>query len=248
MHFTDYYGIVERDHTISNPITAEKLDLMAEYLHMADGMSVLDIGSGKAWLLGRWASRWDIRGTGLEINPHFMAVARKRVAEMGVENRVRLVEGPARDFTPDPEGYDIILCIGASFALGSYTDAVVWMGRHLKPGGMIAIGEPFYVERPPAGLVPQHELDANPFLSLDDTARVFERAGLELRAMIPSEQADWDRYYSGNWNAALTWARENPDHPDRAELLEHMRSTRSAYLRWERRYLGWAIFIASHRL
>ena len=41
MHRRDYYWTVERYHTIQNPTSPEKLDLLAEHCGMRDGLSVM---------------------------------------------------------------------------------------------------------------------------------------------------------------------------------------------------------------
>ena len=63
----DYWAIAERDLDIQNPVTDRKMRLLEDYCGLLDGLSVLDIGCGKAWLMRQWAERWDIRGTGLDI-------------------------------------------------------------------------------------------------------------------------------------------------------------------------------------
>lgn len=244
MHFAEYWSIVERNHTIQNPSSPEKIRLLADYCRVRDGLRVLDVGSGKGYLLRTWAKEWRIEGTGLEINPWFVAEARARTEEGGVADRVTFIEGPALDFTPEPGAYDIVLCIGASFALEDFSHAVPWMLGALKPDGVLATGEPFLNQRPlppeVAALVPP-ELAAFPDLA--GTVTAFEGFGLELNGFIASSLDDWDRYESPHWPAAREWARANPDHPEREDLLRQVLEGRAAYFRWERQYLGWGIFV-----
>jgi len=69
MHFTKFFSVVERDLEILNPTSHEKLMLLADYCSVREGDRVLDVGSGKGYMLRRWAERFGIEGTGLEINP-----------------------------------------------------------------------------------------------------------------------------------------------------------------------------------
>lgn len=242
MHGAEFWAIAERDHAIQNPSSPEKLLLLADYCRVRDGMRVLDVGCGKGWLLRAWASRWAIRGVGLEINPAFVAVARAQAEAVGVADRLTLVEGPALAYTPQPGGYDIVTCVGASFALGSFDEAVAWMRRALKPGGALAIGEPFVRETPAAGSA------SAPYRDLAGTAAALERQGLALRGLIEAAPDDWDRYLSQQWRAVEEWAAEQPEHPERGAMLRTVAAARERYLRWERRYIGWAIFVAAPRL
>jgi len=244
MHFIEYWSIVERNHVIQNPSSPEKIRLLADYCGMRDGLRVLDVGSGKGYLLRTWAQEWQIEGTGLGINPAFVAEARARADEAGVAGRVTFIEGPALDFAPEPGAYDVVLCIGASFALQDFSHAVPWMLAALKPDGVLAIGEPYLHQRPlppeAAAMVPP-ELAGLPDLA--GTVAAFEGFGLELQGFIASSLDDWDRYESPHWPTAREWARANPDHPEREEFLRQVREARAAYFAWERPHLGWGIFV-----
>jgi cyclopropane fatty-acyl-phospholipid synthase-like methyltransferase len=243
MHFTEVWSIVESNIEIQNPVSAEKLDLLADYCHVRDNISVLDVGCGKGWLLRSWASRWAIDGTGLEINPWFLAHAHRQAEAAGVTARLRFIEGPARDFTPEPSHYDAVLCVGASFALGGFESAVAWMQAALKLSGVIAIGDVFAAETPfpPEGRGQQAPTLAGRIDSL-------QKAGFDVIAMIAASQDDFDRYASEHWRALHTWAAANAEHPDCSDLVRSHKASRERYLAWERRYIGWAIFVAKRSL
>lgn len=246
MHFTEFWAIAERDHTIQNPSSSEKLRLLAGYCALRDGLRILDVGCGKAWLLRQWLSRWQIDATGLEVNPWFVAEARAQAQQAGVADRLTLIEGPALDFAAEPAAYDVVLCLGASFALGGFEPALDWMREALKPGGILAIGEPFANELPfPDEL--RDEWGGGPH-DLAGVGEALESHGLALSGLIAASPDDWDRYESPKWRAIYEWAVAHPDHTERAELLRKDAAARRRYLRWERRYLGWAIFVARPRL
>jgi SAM-dependent methyltransferase len=143
MRFTKFFSVVERDLEILNPTSHEKLMLLADYCSIRDGDRVLDVGSGKGYMLRQWAKRFRIEGTGLEINPSFVAQARSRASAEAIGDAVAFVEGDAKDFVAGPEGYDAVACIGAPFAIGSFEDAVGWMWGALKPSGVLAVGDVF---------------------------------------------------------------------------------------------------------
>lgn len=243
MNGTDFYAIIERDHRIQNPISADKLMLVADYCRVGDGTRILDIGCGKGWLLRSLAEAWEIQGTGLEINPSFMAEARSAAQDEGVDDRITFIEGPALDFQPEPESYDVVLCVGASFAIGSFAETLAWMRRALRPGGTLAIGEPFLQVRPSADLLLEDQDDAS-YLDLSAVTAEIEQQGLELTGLIGASTEDFDHYYTLWWRAAYEWAAANPGHPDRAMLLSNVDRERRSYLRWERRHLEWGIFVA----
>lgn len=238
----EFFATIERYHTIQNPTSEEKLDLAIRYCTIRDGMHIVDVGCGKGWLARRLARQFDIRVTCLEVNPAFAAEARRLAAAEGVAERTQIVEGPALQFRGEPESFDVVLCIGACFALGGFDSALQWMSRYAKRGGVVAIGEPFAKELPlPDELSgASAKYDAR---SLWMTVDKMRSHCLALRGIVESSADDWDRYESLHWQAALDWTLENPGHPDAGKLIAPDAAQRR-YLEIERRYIGWAIFVA----
>jgi cyclopropane fatty-acyl-phospholipid synthase-like methyltransferase len=214
----DYWAIAERDIEIQNPVTDRKLRLLDDYCDIRDGLKVLDVGCGKAWVMRQWAERFAIEGTGLEINPRFVDVARQKSAERGVSEKLTFIEGPASDFSPEPASYDIVMCLGASFALGGFVQAVDWLVAALKPGGILVVGDLTMKHHPPISRPDLHL--PNDAL---DTIAVIERHGAKVSALISASDADFERYVSHHRHAVLRWARENPGHPDHDAVLAQSR-------------------------
>jgi cyclopropane fatty-acyl-phospholipid synthase-like methyltransferase len=235
----EYWAIAERDIEIQNPVTDRKLRLLDDYCDIRDGLKILDIGCGKAWVMRQWAERFEIDGTGLELNRRFIDVARQKSAERGLGDKLNFIEGPASDFSAEPASYDITICLGASFALGGFVQAVDWMAAATKPGGILVIGDLTLKHHPPISRPDLHlPNDAR------DTIGVIERHGAEVSALISASDADFERYVSHHRHATLRWARENPDHRDHADVLSQSRTDWAFYLRRVRPYLGWTIFVA----
>lgn len=240
MNFLDFFAIVEQDRDILNPISAEKLEKVAAYAGLRDGLSVMDIGSGKAAMLRLWAARWDIRGTGLELNPAFVAQAKALAQAEGIAEQLTLWQGKVLDFTPDPAGYDVATCLGAPFAIGSFTEAAQWMTQHTKAGGSVVMGDVYL--KAPAPAEAQGEWWAE-LPSLAARSAEFQAVGLELTGLTVATTDDWDQYTSLMWSAVNRWAAEHPDHPHRTEVRQKIEEGRGNYLRWERDYIGWAVWV-----
>ena len=240
MNRFDYFATIERYHTFQNPTSEEKLDLAASYCAIADGMRILDVGCGKGWLLRRLAKRYDIRATGLELNRAFAAEARTLADKEGVAGRIEIVQGPALEFRAEPASFDVVMCIGASFALGGFESALQWMSRHAKRGGIVAIGEPFARQLPlPADMTADRGYEARSLWTTVETMRLH---GLALRGIVESSIDDWNRYHSLHWQAAMDWAVANPGQSDVKILTDP--AAQRADLEFDGRYIGWAIFVA----
>jgi ubiquinone/menaquinone biosynthesis C-methylase UbiE len=239
MDAAEFWAIRAGDSEIENPISPEKLNLVTEYCEVRNGLHVLEIGCGKAWLLRQWAEQYEIEAIGLDINAHFLAAAGDLAQRAGISHRLRLIEGPALDFKVEPESQDIVLCLGASSALGGVEPAIKWISSALKPHGVLAFGVAFANEKP---LPPEHSDEL--ILDLAETAAALRACNLELTAVIGASPDDWDRFRSRQWHNIYAWLRANPAHPQREQVSKRIEQEKQRYLGFQRRYLGWAIFVA----
>ncbi|MEO6395332.1 MAG: methyltransferase domain-containing protein [Devosia sp.] len=234
MDHHDYWAIAEADIEIQNPVTDRKLRLLDDYCDIRDGLKVLDIGCGKAWLMRQWAERFAISGLGIEPNSKFVQIAARRAPARG---ELEFFRGRAEEFAAPKAEYDVVMCLGASFALGGFVAAVDWMSAAAKPGGAVVIGELTLKHRPVLKTREHFPLDAT------EAIGVVERHGAEVSATISASEADFERYVSHHRHATLRWAREHPGHPDHQAVLDKSRSDWAYYLKTIRPYLGWTIFV-----
>ena len=234
MDHNDYWAIAEADIEIQNPVTDRKLRLLDDYCDIRDGLKVLDIGCGKAWVMRQWADRFTIDGTGLETNPAFLEFARRKPPARG---RLNFIAGPAESFVPEPASYDVVMCLGAVHALGGFVQTVDWMAAAAKPGGAVVVGDLTLKHRPTVSSHQHLPLDAI------ELAAIMQRHDAEVSALISASDADFERYVSHHRHATLRWAREHPDHPDHEEVLDKSWDDWNDYLKTIRPHLGWSIFV-----
>jgi ubiquinone/menaquinone biosynthesis C-methylase UbiE len=107
------------------------------------GGPVLELACGTGRVLLPLA-RAGLQVTGLDISPHMLAVARRKLEkeEPEVQRRVRLVEGDMRDFTLEERFGLILIPFRAFRALLERADqrrCLERCARHLGPGGRLAI-------------------------------------------------------------------------------------------------------------
>jgi SAM-dependent methyltransferase len=232
------WEIVERDHVIQNPTSAEKIRLLGDYLRLGPESRVLDIACGKAGPAIVLAETYGCRIVGIEQRAGFADEARARIATRGLEHLIEVQTGDAAQFPLEPDHWDAALCLGATFVWGTITETAATLAPALRPGGSVAIGEPFWHVWPlPDGIDPMG------YVALDETVARFEAAGLATTGMIAASHDDWDRYESLHWRAVEEWLAEEPDHPDAAEVRAQHRTYREAHFRYRRSLLGWAIFV-----
>lgn len=232
---------------IINPFTIEKVMLLGEIAGVRPGMRQLDLCCGKAEMIAQWSAMFGHTATGVDISRVFLAAARERVRELGVSDRITLIEGDASTFAAEIGGFDIVSCIGATWIGGGLEGTLHLMRPALAPGGMVLVGEPFWHEPPPREAILSAGLTEEMFTSLDGTRERIEHAGFELVEMVLANQDDWDRYVASQWIAADDWLKANPGHEDAEPFRAWVAHNKADYLRYGRRYLGWGVFVLRPR-
>lgn len=234
------HEIAETNHRILNPFTEDKLMLLGEICRLKSGMRQLDLCCGKGEMLCQWSRRWGIEGIGVDISTVFLDAAKARALEMEVTQRVSFVQGDAAQYVAEAQGFDVVSCIGATWIGGGIVGTLELMKPALKPGGLLLVGEPYWIEPPPEAAVQVRNED---FASLPGTLDRIEAAGCELVEMVLANPDSWDRYEAGQWWTIREWLLEHPDDPDAEALRAFNDKGKRAYLEYDRRYLGWGVFV-----
>jgi SAM-dependent methyltransferase len=224
-----WHELVERDHDLQNPTSAEKIQLAGLYLRLGPETSVLDVACGKAGPALILAREFGCHIHGVDVSPVFIEAARRRITDAGLENLISVQLADAAEVSGWPS-HDVALCLGASFVWGHIGDAAAALAQVVGGGGAVAIGEPFWRK-------PGRADDG--FVDLPQTVARFEAPGIDLIGIVAASEDDWDRYRSFHWRAAVEIG-------DDAVMECHL-SRRASYLSAERDQLGWAIFIGRVR-
>lgn len=242
---SDYFVIAEALHELQNPTSEEKLLLLGKRLGLGPDSCVLDVASGRGGPALLLAREFGCRVHGIEIRQGFHTVAVERAAKAGLEELVTFELGDASKVMHAAESYDAALCLGASFVFGNLVDTVDALAPAVRNGGYVAVGEPFWRRLP---LPEDYEDRAVPWTNVEGTVVVLETAALPVVSVIASSEDDWDRYETLRWQAVERWLDANPDHPDAPEIRSRHERAKQKYLRYQRDYLGWAIFVGWKQL
>ncbi len=233
------WEIVEHDHEIQNPTSAEKIRLLGDYVRLAPQSRVLDIACGKAGPAIVLAETYGCRIVGVERLPAFADEARARIAARGLERLIEVRTGDGADFPLEPGTWDVALCIGASFVWGTIEDAAARLAPAVKSGGFVAIGEPFWRTWPLPDQVGEGDfVGAETCVPLDETIARFQSSGLVLTGVIAASEDDWDRYESLHWRAAEEWLAAHTGDPRAAEIRDAQKGQREQYVRVRRPVSG----------
>jgi SAM-dependent methyltransferase len=236
--------IAEALHAIQNPTSAEKILLLGERLDLGPDARLLDVASGRGGPALLLAQRFGCRIHGVELSADFQAVAVERVAAAGLGDRVSFELADGAEAAHEPESYDAALCLGASFVYGSLADTVDALAPAVRAGGHVAVGEPYWRRLPLPLDYPERD---EPWTTLEGTVAIFETCGLPVVSVIASSEDDWDRYVTLHWNAVEAWLAANPGDPDAEDIRSRDEQWKHIYLRHQREFLGWAIFVGWKR-
>jgi len=242
-----FYEIAEKNHRILNPFSEENLMLLGEICRLKPGMRQLDLACGKGEMLCRWAERFGIQGTGVDISQVFLDAAQKRAKELGVASQVSFINHDAATYEEKSKYFDIISCIGANWIGGGTRgtlDLIRRKGLKPSPDSLIMMGEIFWRGEPSdEALAGMHVQYVDWAVGLEGLLEIFQDSGAQLVEMVLATDTDWDRYESKHWWAFERWMRENPDDPEFDELAAFAEKSRQDYFRYERPLCDWGVFV-----
>lgn len=243
MDIWKFFDVGHENHVFYNPMSEAKFDEFVERLALPENARVLDIACGQAPLMIRVARRWGSRGVGVDLSPPFVVRAREAVAEAGLSDEIEIIEKNGAEYDAEPASFDATFCIGASWIFGGHGGTLEAMAAATKPGGLVAVGEPFWIKDPEDEYLRATGLTRDGFATHAGNVQAGLDRGLRFLYTVVSNEDDWDRYEGLQFDAGERYAIANPEDPDVPGILKLMNSRREEYLRWGRDTLGWALYL-----
>jgi SAM-dependent methyltransferase len=230
-------AIAHRWHPIAAPVSPRTLRRLVRRLEVPDGGRVLDLGCGFGeWLLTVLARTPHTRGVGVDVSAPALAEARGRSQRRGLADRVSFEQGEAAAYAG--EGFDAVLCIGATHAYGGLGPTLAAVRRHLVPGGRVLLGEGFWDGEPTPEALAGLGAEPGELPDLPGLVAEARRQGYEPGYGHVSSADEWD-HYEWSWTGALTgWALSQEPGAERDGALDAARAHRDQWLAGYRGQLG----------
>lgn len=248
-----FFEIAEANIGIQNPLSMEKLmrvGAMADrIIGLGPHIRQLDLACGQGEMLCRFAEQYGIQGTGVDLSEAFIATAREKAEARGVAGHLTFVQGDAAQYRAEPPGYDVVSCIGATWIGGDTTGTLELMKPALRDPrqGLLLVGEVFWREDPVEEARVAMGLEPGYCPTLGELLDRFDTAGVELLDMVLATADDWDGYQTPRWWIGHQWLADHPDDPDAAAFRQWLEDGKREYLVYERRYVGWGVFVLKVR-
>jgi SAM-dependent methyltransferase len=239
----DFFELVEistRHLELTTPATQEKLSSIGRYLELNAERRIIDFGCGYGTVLALWATDFDISGIGVDHNAYLCQRAQERIDQSGLADKIEIVCANALEYSFELGGFDVAVCLGATFIWGGFHQALRRLKSALRESGKIVVGEPYFTQEKVPGELVKFEGDLHTEYQLIQITR---EVGLDVEFVVRASRDDWDRYVSESWVGLLRWIAENPNHPERQYVIDYLHKNQDMYTRYQREYEGWAIYV-----
>lgn len=190
----------------NTPLSEAHADLLLDALEIADGDRLLDLGCGWGELLARAVVVGGpaTRGIGVDSDGAVLDRGLALLAKRGLGDRVTLLDGESAACELRA---DRLLCVGASHAWPSPTEALAGLAALAKPGARLLFGDGVWEREPPAAA---REVFGDEVPLLADLVAAAEAAGWRVLHLSTADQREWDVFES-SWRAGRQrWLLDHP--------------------------------------
>lgn len=179
-----------------NPVSPAALFSAAKLAQLRPGKTILDIGSGKGFPSLFWASIFDVRVEGFDINEDCVGYANSRARMLNLSHQVKYSCKDIRKLELDRK-CDAVASLGLGIAqvYGNIGSALSIFRAMLHKNGVLITAEPMWLVRP----VSSKALKAlgekeDSFPTELEMRQLMEESGFQVLGHFVSSKEDWELY------------------------------------------------------
>lgn len=113
--------------------------MVCDQLHLSAGMKVLDVGCGLGGAARYMAATHQTVVEGVDLTPEYVSVGNELTREVGLTDKVKLVEGSALDLPKASESFDRVTMFHVGMNIQDKAQLFSEIARVLKPRGTCAV-------------------------------------------------------------------------------------------------------------
>lgn len=242
-----YTTIAHAAHRFCCPLSGHKAERLLRLLALKAASSVVDIGCGRGNLLALALDMSGGSGTGIDINPNFIAAGKREHVSLIAAGRMRLVEQNAQDALRTLPAQDAAFCIGSAHYLGGLAVALDDIRKRLKPGGLVLLGEGYWKRTPDPEYLALLNARADSLDTHADNAARCRELGFDVLYTTQATIDEWDDYEGLYAKGVLDHCRQHPNEGEAAAWRRRVVSWQDGFLRWGRDTLGFAYYVLRSR-
>ncbi len=238
-----YYHIAYDAHTIMNPLGDERFLFLAEQCGLTSSSRVLDIGSGNGWSSLLLCRRFGCCSVQVDVSSQWTARARALFEREQCADRTEIHCMDAAAFHLEQDAFDLVLCLGTAPVYGGFAPALSALQPVLREGGCIIVGEPSAEGPLPRRYREYLDEFGWEIFDAKTLLRIIDDCGLEALMTLRSTRDEWDRYMGLQWKAISDRRHAVPGDAQLREFAEWARDEQEAYLRFQRHWVDWNVFL-----
>jgi len=235
--------IAHANHRYFSPMSAARAAALVQMFDLGAGDEVLDVGCGRARLLMEVLTAHPARGTGVDTNASFIAMAAAAAQQLNLADRLTLIAKPLAEAVGADRRFAAVLCLGSSQAIGTLAEAMAWAFGMLRPGGVALFADGFWRAKPAADYLDALGATEDEMRNHAGNAELARIAGFRVLRTMAANDDEWDEYEGLYCDAIERYVDAHPDDPDRAAMGERIRAWHDTYLHFGRATLGYGYYL-----
>lgn len=182
----DQLAGVDEFHIGGRPATS----MVCEQMQLSPGLKVLDVGCGLGGSARFMAATYDTVVEGVDLTPEYVAVGNELTREVGLSDKVGLVEGSALNLPKANASFDRVTMFHVGMNIQNKALLFSEIARVLKPGGTLAVYDVMRIGDQPLDFpVAWAQDQSTSFVEFVAAYRsVIENAGLNVTVESPQKE------------------------------------------------------------